>query len=98
MDITYCVCCSEIINPGDTYELVTLSLDTEYPMCHECAGDAADTSNKSDTHMSSRTATVPRQDTTLFGDALGPSCKGYPERCGSCGPDYLTNSGCFRWA
>ncbi len=26
-----------------------------------------------------------------------PSCTSYPERCASCGPDYLTDTGCYRW-
>ena len=26
-----------------------------------------------------------------------PSCPSYPERCASCGPDYLTDTGCYRW-
>ena len=87
----FCVCCSEAIQPGEEYELVTLELDTEYEMCRACAKEAAVTSIRLGTYMNSRKAVSPVQSEQL------PMCDMYPERCESCGPDYITNSGCYRF-
>ena len=65
----YCVCCCEAINPGDTYELVTLSSDTEYEMCAECAAEAISTSNRLGTYAHRLRAVAPVQSEALFGGA-----------------------------